>query len=191
MPSKIRCPWTLDNPFMNEYHDQEWGVPLHEDKKLFEFIVLDTFQAGLSWLIVLKKRDGFQEAFGGFDPEKVACFTEEDVERLAGDAGIIRNRQKIRATVENARVFLRLQKEYGSFDRYIWGRVGGEPIINHWTRLNQLPARTELSDKMSSELKKEGFKFAGSTICYAFMQATGMVNDHLVSCFRHSEVGQK
>jgi DNA-3-methyladenine glycosylase I len=173
---------------MAAYHDEEWGVPLHDDRKLFEYIVLDAFQAGLSWAIVLNKRDGFRRAFAGFDPQKIARFTESDVERLVADTSIIRNRQKIMAAVANARAFLELQTRHGSFDSYIWQFVGGSPLVNRWKTLQDLPARTPESDEMSRTLRAEGFKFVGSTICYAFMQAAGMVNDHIVSCYRWEEV---
>ena len=173
---------------MTAYHDTEWGVPLHDDQKLFEFIVLDAFQAGLSWAIVLNKREGFRTAFAGFDPEAIARFGKSDLERLVADVSIIRNRQKIVATVRNARAFLSVQERFGSFDGYIWQFVGGKPKVNHWQTLKQLPARTSESDEMSKALREEGFTFVGSTICYAFMQAAGMVNDHIVSCFRWKEV---
>jgi DNA-3-methyladenine glycosylase I len=169
---------------MAAYHDEEWGVPLHDDRN----IVLDAFQAGLSWAIVLNKRDGFRRAFAGFDPQKIARFTESDVERLVADTSIIRNRQKIMAAVANARAFLELQTRHGSFDSYIWQFVGGSPLVNRWKTLQDLPARTPESDEMSRTLRAEGFKFVGSTICYAFMQAAGMVNDHIVSCYRWEEV---
>ncbi len=183
-----RCSWPLSSPLMAAYHDEEWGVPLHDDRKLFEYIVLDAFQAGLSWAIVLNKRDGFRRAFAGFDPQKIARFTESDVERLVADTSIIRNRQKIMAAVANARAFLELQTRHGSFDSYIWQFVGGSPLVNRWKTLQDLPARTPESDEMSRTLRAEGFKFVGSTICYAFMQAAGMVNDHIVSCYRWEEV---
>ena len=175
---------------MIRYHDAEWGVPLHDDRRLFEFLVLDAFQAGLSWAIVLKKRDGFRMAFSNFDPRKVAKYDGRRVKVLLADAGIIRNRLKIEATIANARAFLAVQRELGSFDRYIWQFTGGEPKVNRWRTLKQLPARSAESDAMSKDLKARGFHFVGSTICYAFMQAAGMVNDHLVSCFRHGEVGR-
>jgi DNA-3-methyladenine glycosylase I len=173
---------------MVEYHDTEWGVPVHDDSKLFEFLVLDAFQAGLSWAIVLHKREAFHRAFAGFDPQKVARFTERRMERLRADAGIIRNRLKIRATVSNARAFGEIQREFGSFDEYIWQFTGGVVKVNRWRRLADIPAQTPESDAMSRDLKRRGFKFVGSTICYAFMQAAGMVNDHLAGCFRYREV---
>ena len=174
---------------MLRYHDTEWGVPLHEDRKLFEFLVLDAFQAGLSWAIVLKKREGFRKAFDNFDPRKVAKYESRKVKALLADAGIIRNRMKIEATISNAQAFVLVQREFGSFDRYIWQFVGGRPKKNKRRTLKQLPARSVESDVMSKDLKERGFRFVGSTICYAFMQAAGMVNDHLVGCFRYRAVG--
>ncbi len=174
---------------MIRYHDTEWGVPLHDDRKLFEFLVLDAFQAGLSWAIVLKKREGFRRAFSSFEPRRVAKYDGRKVRALLADAGIIRNRLKIEATIANARAFLAVQREFGSFDRYIWQFVGGKTKENRWRTLKQLPARSRESDAMSKDLKERGFRFVGSTICYAFMQAAGMVNDHLVGCFRHRELG--
>jgi DNA-3-methyladenine glycosylase I len=174
---------------MIRYHDTEWGVPLHNDRKLFEFLVLDAFQAGLSWAIVLKKRDGFRKAFSNFDPRKVAKYDGKKVTALLADAGIIRNRLKIEATIANARAFLAVQSEFGSFDRYIWQFTGGRTKMNRWRAVSQLPARSPESDAMSEDLKAHGFRFVGSTICYAFMQAAGMVNDHMVDCFRYREVG--
>ena len=175
---------------MIRYHDAEWGVPLHDDRKLFEFLVLDAFQAGLSWAIVLKKREAFRKAFDNFDPRKVAKYDVRKVKTLLADAGIIRNRLKIEATIANARAFLAVQREFGSFDRYIWQFTGDRTMMNRWRALSQLPARSPESDAMSRDLKARGFRFVGSTICYAFMQAAGMVDDHLVSCFRHREVGR-
>lgn len=180
-----RCAWPSD-PLMIKYHDEEWGVPLHDDRKLFEFMVLDAFQAGLSWKTILNKRENFRKAFDGFDPTIIASYDETKYESLLVDAGIIRNRAKIRATISNAQAFLKVQKEFGTFDSYIWTFTGGKPVVNHWKSLSELPARTELSDKMSKDLTKRGFKFVGSTICYAFMQAAGMVNDHVVDCFRYN-----
>ncbi len=182
------CPWSEVNELMIAYHDTEWGVPQHEDRRLFEYIVLDAFQAGLSWAIVLNKRQNFRAALGDFDPAKVARYTSRKIERLVANPGIIRNRQKIVATVSNAQAFLRIQDEFGSFDSFIWQFSGGVPKQNKWRTERQLPARTNVSDRMSAALKERGFKFVGSTICYAFMQAAGMVNDHLVSCFRYEEV---
>ena len=184
-----RCPWPEGNEQMLRYHDTEWGVPLHDDRKLFEFLVLDAFQAGLSWAIVLKKREGFRKAFDNFDARKVAKYDGRKVKALLADAGIIRNRMKIEATITNAWAFLLVQREFGSFDRYIWQFVGGRPKKNNWRTLKQLPARSAESDAMSKDLKNRGFRFVGSTICYAFMQAAGMVNDHLVGCFRYRAVG--
>jgi DNA-3-methyladenine glycosylase I len=173
---------------MIAYHDEEWGVPLHDDRKLFEFLVLDAFQAGLSWRTILHKRDNFRLAFDGFDAELIARYKKRKIGQLLENAGIVRNRMKIGATVANAKAFLRVQNEYGSFDSYIWQFVGGQPKQNRWRSLKQLPASTSDSDRMSKDLKERGFKFVGTTICYAFMQAAGMVNDHLVKCFRYEEV---
>ncbi|MFO7651303.1 MAG: DNA-3-methyladenine glycosylase I [bacterium] len=184
----VRCPWPLGNPQMVRYHDEEWGVPLHDDRRHFEFLILDAFQAGLSWAIVMKKRAGFRRAFAGFDPAKVARFTDARLEKLLKDDGIIRNRLKVFSARANARAFLAVQKEFGSFDRHIWRFVDGRPRVNRWRSLKQLPARTAQSDAMSADLKERGFRFVGSTICYAYMQAAGMVNDHLVGCFRHAEL---
>ncbi|MCB1909418.1 MAG: DNA-3-methyladenine glycosylase I [Rhodocyclaceae bacterium] len=183
-----RCGWCGDDPLYMRYHDEEWGVPVHDDRRLFEFVVLEGAQAGLSWLTVLRKRDGYRRAFADFDPAAVAAFTEADVAALLGDAGIVRNRAKILSTVGNARAFLELQARHGSFDRFVWDFVDGRPRINHWHSLSEMPATTPESDALSKALKAAGFKFVGSTICYAHMQATGMVNDHLVSCFRHAEL---
>ncbi len=188
--TKPRCAWISD-PLMQQYHDEEWGVPLHDDRKLFEFMVLDAFQAGLSWKTVLNKRENFRKAFDDFDPVIIAGYDEAKYESLLADPGIIRNRAKIRATITNAKSFLTVQKEFGSFDKYIWSFVNYQPVINSWNSLSELPARTETSDIMSKDLTKRGFKFAGSTICYAFMQAAGMVNDHVVGCFRYEEVTGK
>jgi len=174
---------------MIRYHDTEWGVPLHDDRKLFEFLVLDAFQAGLSWAIVLRKREAFRIAFDNFDPCKVAEYDVMKVKALLADAGIIRNRLKIEATIANARAFLAVQREFGSFDRYIWQFTSGRTKMNRWRTLSHLPARSPESDAMSDDLKARGFRFVGSTICYAFMQAAGMVNDHMVDCFRYREVG--
>lgn len=173
---------------MIAYHDREWGVPVHDDRKLYEYMVLDAFQAGLSWAIILNKRENFRTAFDDFDPVKIARYTGRKIERLLANPGIIRNRQKIEATVTNARAFVEIEEEVGSFAAFVWQFVGGKPRHNSWKTMRQLPVRTKESDRMSKALKGRGFKFAGSTICYAFMQAAGMVNDHLVSCFRHAEV---
>jgi DNA-3-methyladenine glycosylase I len=186
-----RCSWADGNPLMEEYHDTEWGVPVHEDLLHFEFLTLDAFQAGLSWAIILRKRDGFRAAFDGFDPERVARYGRRQVSRLLRDPGIVRNRQKIEATISNARAFLEVQEEFGGFDSLVWRFVGGAPRVNRRRSLRQIPARTAQSDAMSRELMRRGFRFVGSTICYAYMQAAGMVNDHLVSCFRYRELGGK
>ena len=172
---------------MIEYHDREWGYPLHDDRRHFEFLVLDAFQAGLSWKTVLHKRENFRRAFDDFNPEIIAKYGDEKLEELLRDPGIIRNRLKVKATVKNARVFLEVQRLFGSFGKYIWDFVGGEPVVNRWKSLKELPARTEISDAMSTDLKERGFGFVGSTICYAYMQAAGLVNDHLVRCYRHAE----
>ncbi len=181
--SLIRCSWCGIDPLYVKYHDEEWGKPVYEDKILFEFLVLESAQAGLSWITVLRKRENYRNAFAGFDVEKVAAFTEADVERLLLDTGIIRNRQKICAAISNAKLFIEIQKEFGSFSEYIWGFLPHKkPIVNTWKDHKNAPARTELSDKISAEMKKRGFKFFGTTICYAHMQATGMVNDHIEDC---------
>ena len=182
-----RCPWPADDPLMIAYHDTEWGVPLRDDRKLFEFLILEGMQAGLSWRTVLHKRGNFCKAFDGFDPEKVARYTDAKRQKLLRDPGIIRNRLKIQAATANARAFLKVQEREGSFSEYIWKFTGGKPVVNRWKTLKQLPAVTPESDAMSRDLKTRGFRFVGSTICYAHMQATGMVNDHLVSCFRHAQ----
>lgn len=170
------------------YHDQEWGVPVHDDRTLFEFLLLDSFQAGLSWAVILRKRAGFREAFAEFDPVRIAAFGDVEVKRLLANAGIVRNRQKIVATISNAAAFLQVQEEFGSFDRFIWQFVGGAPIQNQWRTLKEIPAATEESEGMSRELKRRGFRFVGPTICYAFMQGAGLVNDHVVDCFRYQEI---
>lgn len=186
-----RCPWPSDDPLMIAYHDTEWGVPLHDDRKLFEFIILDGAQAGLSWSTVLRKRENYRRAFHGFDPKVVARYTKKDVERLLKNEGIIRNRLKIESAITNAKMFLRIQREFGSFDAYIWQFTGGRTVRNRYRRLSHIPATSGESDAMSRDLKKRGFTFVGSTICYAFMQAAGMVNDHLVGCFRHRQVQRR
>jgi DNA-3-methyladenine glycosylase I len=185
--SPSRCPWPTDDLYV-KYHDTEWGVPIHDDRLLFEFLILEGTQAGLSWHIILKKRENYREAFDQFDAQKIARYTPAKLARLLANPGIIRNRLKIAAAVQNAKAFLAVQKEFGSFDRYIWRFVGGRPIVNTRRSMKDVPARTPESDAMSKDLKERGFKFVGSTICYAHMQATGMVNDHLVSCFRHGEI---
>lgn len=191
MKEKKRCAWPSENLMMIEYHDKEWGVPEHNDKKLFEFLVLESFQAGLSWLIVLNKRENFRKAFGDFEVKKVAKFDKKKIELLLKNEGIIRNRLKIEAAINNAKCFMQIQKEFGSFDKYVWAFVNGKPIINKRKSLKELPAKTEISDAMSEDMGKRGFKFRGSTICYAFMQAVGMVNDHVVDCFRYRELSKK
>jgi DNA-3-methyladenine glycosylase I len=187
---KIRCDWCLGDPLYLDYHDREWGVPLHDERALFEFLVLEGAQAGLSWLTILRKRAAYRRAFAGFDPHKVARFDARQKTALLGNAGIVRNRMKIEAAVGNARVFLKVQEEFGSFDAYAWRFVGGRPIQNAWRTLSELPAETAESKAMSKDLKQRGFRFVGPTIVYAHMQATGMVNDHLVGCFRHREVAR-
>jgi len=185
---KNRCSWCGSDPLYVDYHDDEWGVPVYEDEKLFEFLILETFQAGLSWITVLKKRENFRTAFDNFDYKKISDYGEDKFEELITDSGIIRNKLKVRATISNAQAFMKIQKEFGSFSKYIWGFVNGKPIVNNWKTLNEIPATTELSDKISKDLKKRGFKFVGSTVIYAHMQATGMVNDHITDCFRYKEV---
>lgn len=188
-PSKTkRCEWPGEDPLYISYHDKEWGVPLHNDRKLFEFLILEGAQAGLSWITILKKRQNYRNAFDRFDYRKVARYERAKLESLLADEGIVRNRLKINAAVINARAFLVVREEFGTFDEYIWGFVDGKPVRNRWKSLSELPAKTEISDLMSKDLKKRGFKFVGSTICYAFMQATGMVNDHIVTCPRHREI---
>ncbi len=185
---KNRCSWCGNDPLYISYHDKEWGVPVYDDNKLFEFLVLETFQAGLSWITVLKKRENFRKAFDDFDYEKITAFSEKKITSLLQDKGIIRNKLKVKATVTNAQAFIKVQKEFGSFSKYIWGFVNGKPIVNTFNSLSEIPANTPLSDTISIDLKKRGFKFVGSTVIYAHMQATGMVNDHITSCFRHKEV---
>lgn len=184
---KTRCQWAKSE-LMIQYHDMEWGVPVHDDRKLFEFLTLDAFQAGLSWEIILKKRENFRKVLDNFDPEKISRYTAGKVEKLMQDAGIVRNRLKIESTVSNAAAFLEVQREFGSFEAYIWDFVGGESIVNTFKTLDEIPPSTSESDIMSKDLKKRGFRFVGSTICYAFMQAAGMVNDHTVDCFRYREL---
>jgi DNA-3-methyladenine glycosylase I len=185
---RVRC-WGDNDPLMADYHDREWGVPLRDDRKIFEFLVLEGFQAGLSWATILRKRKNFRKAFAGFDPKKVAKFGARDVRRLLGDAGIVRNRLKIEAAINNAKRFLEVRKEFGSFAAYMWSFVDDRPIQNGFKGLKDLPAKTPLSDRISADLKKRGFRFVGSTIVYAHMQATGMVNDHFIGCWRHDECG--
>lgn len=186
---QTRCPWCGEHDYYVAYHDREWGVPLHDEAALFEFLILEGAQAGLSWSTILKKREGYRRAFGGFDAEKVARYGEADTARLLADPGIVRNRLKIAAAIKNAQATLQVREEFGGLDAYFWRFVDGRPIQNQWTELAQVPARTPLSDRISRDLAQRGFKFVGSTIVYAHMQATGMVNDHLVSCFRHGELG--
>jgi DNA-3-methyladenine glycosylase I len=183
-----RCAWALGNPRMIAYHDTEWGVPVHDDRKHFEFLLLDAFQAGLSWAIILAKREAFRRAFAGFDPARVARLTARSVPRLLADPGIVRNRQKIEATIRNARAFLAVQEAFGSFDAYVWRFTGGVTRRNAWKTRRGVPARTRESDAMSADLRARGFTFVGSTICYSYMQAAGLVNDHLVDCFRYRQV---
>jgi DNA-3-methyladenine glycosylase I len=184
----LRCAWVGDDPLMVAYHDTEWGVPVHDDQKLFEFMVLDAMQAGLSWRIVLKKRENFERALDGFDIAKIAKYGDKKLERLVIDEGIIRNRQKLVATIANARAVIAIQQEFGSLDAYLWQFVEGRPTINAWIEGRQIPAKSPVAEVMSKELKKRGFKFVGPTICYAFMQAAGMVNDHVTNCFRYAEL---
>lgn len=182
-----RCDWAK-NDLAIEYHDKEWGVPLHNDRRLFEFLILEGAQAGLSWDTILAKRENYRKAFDNFDAKKIATYDDKKFDELMNNAGIVRNRLKIKSAIQNANAFLEVQKEFGTFDKYIWSFVDGKPIINKWKTLSEVPAKTEISDAMSKDLKKRGFNFVGSTICYAFMQATGMVNDHVVSCFRYNDV---
>lgn len=188
MQPPSRCPWTNNNLLMIDYHDKEWGVPVHDNYKHFEFIILDAFQAGLSWQTIINKRENFRKAFDGFDFEKIARYDEKEYLRLMNDSGIIRNRMKIQATIANAKAFNNIRKEYGSFDKYIWQFTKYQTIKNNWKNIGEVPARSRESDMMSKDLIRRGFKFVGSTICYAYMQAAGMVNDHLTECFRYHEV---
>jgi DNA-3-methyladenine glycosylase I len=182
---RVRCPWAGNDPLYVSYHDDEWGVPLHDDARLFEMLVLEGAQAGLSWITILKKRARYRQVFGGFDPRRVARFTPARVEKLLQDPGIVRNRAKVEGAVQNARSFLEVVKEHGSFDRYVWSFVGGRPIRNRWATSRRVPAETEESRALSRDLKRRGFTFVGPTICYAFMQAVGMVNDHVATCYRY------
>jgi len=184
----MRCPWCGEDPTYVAYHDREWGVPVRDDRTLFEFLTLEGAQAGLSWLTILRKREGYRAAFAGFDPARVVSFDEPKVRELLANPGIVRNRRKIEATIGNARAFLEVQQEHGSFGRYIWGFVDGRPIQNSWTSMDQVPSATPLAERLSRDLVQRGFRFVGPTIVYAHMQATGMVNDHLVGCFRHAEL---
>ena len=188
MSDKTRCSWAGELPIYQNYHDHEWGRPVHDDRKLFEMLTLEGAQAGLSWITVLKKRENYRKAFDGFDPNIVACYNDAKVEELMNNEGIIRNRLKINAAIINAKLFLELQKQHGSFDKFIWQYVDNKPIIGHFEKIEDIPAITPISDKISKDLKKMGFKFVGSTIIYAFMQATGMVNDHFTDCFVYEEM---
>jgi len=185
---KKRCDWGTEDELYIEYHDREWGVPLHDDRRLFEFLILEGNQAGLSWITILKKCENYRLALDGFDARKIARYKDSKIQSLLKDPGIVRNRLKLEATVANAKAFLKAQSEFCSFDKYIWQFVGGKPIRNNWKSVAEIPAKSDESDSMSKDLKKRGFKFVGSTICYAFMQATGMVNDHTIDCFRYREI---
>ncbi len=189
--NRVRCGWGMSDPLYLQYHDEEWGVPVHDDRRLFEMLILEGAQAGLSWVTVLRKREAFRKAVVGFDALKISKYKEKRVEELLQNSGIIRNRLKIEAAMKNAKAFLEVKDEFGSFDRYIWQFVQYQPIQNNWVRLQDIPAKTAESDAMSKDLKKRGFRFVGSTICYAFMQAVGMVNDHVTACFRHAELDNK
>jgi len=183
-----RCKWATSSPDYFDYHDYEWGVPVHDDYKHFEHLLLDGFQAGLSWLTILRKRENFRMAFDNFDFEKIAQYGEDKIAELLQDSGIVRNKLKVNAAVKNAKNFIKIREEFGSFDKYIWGFVNGKTIVNHFTDQSQLPAKTDLSDQVSKDLKKRGFTFVGSTIVYAYMQAAGIVNDHTTNCFRHTQL---
>ena len=185
---KNRCEWCGGEPIYVDYHDKEWGVPVHDDRLHFEMIILDGAQAGLSWITILKRRDSYREAFNNFNPEKLARFSDKKIEKLLQNPGIIRNKLKVHSAVKNAKAFLEIQKEFGSFDKYIWQFTGNGTIHNSWQEMKEIPAKTPESDTMSKDLKKRGFSFVGSTICYAYMQAAGMVNDHVTDCFRYEEV---
>jgi len=187
MTERKRCAWCGNDPLYQQYHDREWGVPCRDDQTLFEYVTLEGAQAGLSWITVLRKRETYRKAFAQFDVHKVAAFDQADIERLLEDQGIVRNRLKVASTISNARLFIEIQKEYGSFSDYIWDFVDNMPIVNHWSSLAEIPVSTELSDRISKELKKRGFKFFGTTICYAFLQAVGVVNDHTTDCFRYGQ----
>ncbi|MBM3489650.1 MAG: DNA-3-methyladenine glycosylase I [Alphaproteobacteria bacterium] len=188
---KPRCAWPGNDPLYVTYHDEEWGVPEHDDRALFEKLLLDGFQAGLSWITILRKRDNFRRAFDGFEPRKIARYRPDKLQRLMADPGIVRNRQKIEGAVESAKAWLAIMEQKNSFDRFLWQFVDGRPKLNHWRRLEQIPAATPESQAMAKALRERGFRFCGPTICYAFMQAVGMVNDHVVECFRHTEIGQR
>lgn len=186
-----RCTWCGDDPLYQTYHDEEWGVPIHDDQKQFEFIVLESAQAGLSWLTILRKREGYRQAYDDFDPVKVARYDEVKIQQLLQNPNIVRNQQKIRASIKNARSFLAIQEEFGSFSAYLWGFIENHPIVNHWSNDSQIPAKTELSERISKDLKKRGFSFLGPTILYAHLQATGLVNDHVTGCFRYKELSAR
>lgn len=188
MKNKTRCVWTTDDPLYIEYHDKEWGVPIYDQQKLFEFLILEGAQAGLSWITVLKKRENYRRCFDNFSAEKIIRYTPKKIAKLLSDPGIIRNRLKVNAAILNAKAYLNIIKEYGSFSDYVWNFVDHKPITNYWKSHKELPNKSLISDQLSKDLKKRGFKFVGSTICYAFMQAVGMVNDHTVDCFRHKEI---
>ena len=183
-----RCEWCGNDPLYVAYHDNEWGLPIHDDQLLFEFLILEGAQAGLNWLTILKKRENYRKSFDAFDPQIVANYTQVDIDRLMADEGIVRNRLKIESAIKNAQGVLKIQKEFGSFDAYLWAYVDGTPIVNRWDSLEDIPVKTEISETMSKDLKKRGFNFVGPTICYAFMQAIGMVNDHTIDCFKHEEI---
>ena len=187
MAEKIRCDWSVSDPIYIDYHDQEWGVPVRDDRKQFEFLVLESAQAGLSWLTILKRREGYKRLYEGFDPVRVAKFDERDIQRMLQDAGIIRNRKKIESSINNAIRFLEIGEQYGSFCNYLWGFTDGRQLVNHFKSLSEVPASTNLSDTIARDMKQKGFRFLGSTIIYAHLQATGLVNDHVVDCFRHRE----
>ncbi|HEX7571579.1 MAG TPA: DNA-3-methyladenine glycosylase I [Bacteroidota bacterium] len=187
---RTRCAWAGDDPLMQRYHDTEWGAPLHDDQRLFELLILEGAQAGLSWSTILKKRDAYRKAFDGFDPAIVAGYGKAKIRSLLANSGIVRNRLKIESTISNAAAFIEVSREFSSFDAYVWRFVGGEPVVNRRKSMKQVPPRTAISDGLSEDLKQRGFRFVGSTICYAFMQATGMVNDHVVGCFRHGDLAR-
>ena len=188
MPDRTRCPWPGRDPLYMDYHDREWGVPLREDGKLFELLVLESAQAGLSWITILRRREGYRRAFEGFDPRVVARYGKDRIATLLEDPGIIRNRKKVESAVSNARAFLGIQEAFGSFSSYLWGFVDGQPVVNNWEEMGSVPAKTPLSEAISRDMKSRGFTFFGPVACYAFLQSAGLVNDHLVSCFRHGEV---
>jgi DNA-3-methyladenine glycosylase I len=190
MSKQKRCTWVGDDPIYKRYHDDEWGLPCYDDQTLFEFLTLEGAQAGLSWITILRKRENYRRRFAGFDPVKIARFSQKKIDSLLLDAGIVRNRLKVESTVTNAQAFLKIQEQHGSFSDYLWHYVDGEPITNHWRTIKQVPASTPLSDQLSKDLKKAGFRFVGTTICYAYMQAIGLVNDHTTDCFRHKQIKQ-